>query len=65
VNDYRLRQMIALLKDCNLDFEALLKGLLHWNSDQKRTQNQWARDFYRNLNHENETETATQKEGNE
>ena len=61
----RLRQMVALLKDYNLDFEALLKGLLYWNNDQKRTQNQWARDFYRNLNHESETETATEKEGNE
>ena len=59
---HRLRQMVALLKDYNLDFEALLTGLLYWNNDQKRTQNQWARDFYRNLNHENETETANQKE---
>ena len=61
---HRLRQMIALLKDCNLDFEALLKGLVYWNNDQKRTQNQWARDFYRNLNPENETETTIQKEVN-
>jgi CRISPR system Cascade subunit CasB len=62
---HRLRQMVALLKDQNLDFEALLTGLLCWNNDQKRTQNQWARDYYRNLNHENETETAVAKEGNE
>jgi CRISPR system Cascade subunit CasB len=60
----RLRQMIALLKDYHLEFEALLTGLLSWNNDQKRTQNQWARDFYRNLNHENETETTVEKEGN-
>jgi CRISPR system Cascade subunit CasB len=33
---HRLRQMIALLK-----------GLLHWNDDQRRTQKTWARDFYR------------------
>lgn len=46
---YRLRQMVAILKDQNIDFEALLKGLLSWNDDQKRTQNAWARDFYRNL----------------
>lgn len=45
---HRLRQMIALLKDQAIDFEALLKGLLYWNDDQKRTQNAWARDFYRN-----------------
>ena len=59
---HRLRQMIALLRDYELDFEALLKGLLYWNSDRKRTQNQWARDFYRNLSSEEETETADKKE---
>ena len=62
---HRLRQMVALLKDCNLDFEALLAGLLSWNNDRKRTQNQWARDFYRNLTHENETETTVAKEGDQ
>jgi CRISPR system Cascade subunit CasB len=62
---HRLRQMVALLKDCNLDFEALLTGLWYWNNDQKRTQNQWARDFYRNLKHEKETEAIVAKEGNE
>ena len=61
----RLRQIIALLKDYNLDFEAILAGLLYWNNDQKRTQNQWARDFYRNLNPENEIETTVEKEVNE
>ena len=60
---HRLRQMVALLKDYNLDFEALLTGLLYWNSDGKRTQNQWARDFYRNPKHESETETTVAKEG--
>lgn len=43
---HRLRQMIALLKDQPIDFDALLTGLLYWNNDQKRTQNAWARDFY-------------------
>ncbi|MFH1980369.1 MAG: type I-E CRISPR-associated protein Cse2/CasB [Pseudomonadota bacterium] len=43
----RLRQIIALLKDYPIDFEALLKGLLYWNADRKPTQNAWARDFYR------------------
>ena len=44
---HRLRQMIALLKEQAIDFGDLLKGLLYWNDDQKRTQNTWARDFYR------------------
>ncbi len=45
---YRLRQMVTLLKEYHVDFEAVLNGLLYWNDDHKRTQNQWARDFYRN-----------------
>lgn len=45
---HRLRQMLALLKDQSIDFDGLLKGLLHWNDDQKRTQSEWARDYYRN-----------------
>ena len=49
---YRLRQIVTLLKDQNIDFEGLLNGLLSWNDDQKRTQNLWARDFYRTLNAE-------------
>jgi len=59
---HRLRQMIALLKEQVIDFDALLKGLLCWNDDQKRTQNAWARDFYRNLNHEAANEYQTEKE---
>lgn len=43
----RLRQMLALLKEQPIDFDMLLRGLLYWNDDQKRTQTQWARDFYR------------------
>lgn len=49
---HRLRQMVALLKEYDLDFDALLKGLLYWNDERKRTQNAWAREFYRNLNGE-------------
>jgi CRISPR system Cascade subunit CasB len=45
---HRLRQIISLLKEQPIDFDDLLKGLLYWNDDQKRTQNAWARDFYRN-----------------
>lgn len=59
---HRLRQMIALLKDLSIDFEALLKGLLYWNDDQKRTQNTWARDFYRNPDSENKIAATTQEE---
>lgn len=59
---HRLRQVVALLKDQAIDFEALLKGLLYWKDDQKRTQNAWARDFYRNLHHEKETQTPPVEE---
>ncbi len=59
---HRLRQMIALLKEQAIDFDALLKGVIYWNDDQKRTQNAWARDFYRNINHKMETELATQED---
>ncbi len=59
---HRLRQMASLLKKQAIDFDALLTGLLYWNDDQKRTQNAWARDFYRNMNHEMETEPVTQEE---
>lgn len=53
---HRLRQVIALLKDYSIDFEALLTGLVFWNDDRKRTQNGWAQDFYRNLQDDTETE---------
>lgn len=59
---HRLRQMIALLKEQAIDFDDLLKGLLYWNDDQKRTQNAWARDFYRNIIHKTETEPTTEEE---
>lgn len=62
---HRLRQMIALLKEQTMDFDALLNGLLSWNDDQKRTQNAWARDFYRSLNHETANEYQTEKETSE
>ena len=59
---HRLRQMIALLKEHPIDFEALLKGLLYWNDDQKRTQNVWAREFYRYMTTKMEKEQATQEQ---
>lgn len=61
---HRLRQMVALLKEQTIDFDHLLTGLLSWNDDRKRTQNAWARDFYRNVDREMETEPVTQEEEN-
>ena len=59
---HRMRQMIALLKERPIDFDALLTGLIYWNDEQKRTQHAWAREFYQNMNQETETATASQKE---
>ncbi len=62
---HRLRQMIALLGDHPIDFEMLLHDLLRWNSDTKRTQNDWARDFYRTLNLSTQTQPDTATETDE
>jgi CRISPR system Cascade subunit CasB len=59
---YRLRQMIALLNDQAIDFEDLLKGLLFWTDDRKRTQNAWARDFYRPANAESAVDQDSREE---
>ena len=59
---HRLRQMIALLKEQSIDFGVLLEKLLYWDDDRKRTQNAWARDFYRNLQVETDTEPPTNQE---
>jgi CRISPR system Cascade subunit CasB len=59
---HRLRQMVALLNDQAIDFESMINGLLYWNDDQKRTQHSWARDFYRNINFEMDSETTTKEE---
>lgn len=61
---HRLRQMVALLKEFNIDFDALLNGLLYWNEDLKRTQNQWARDFYRNISNDNTIAAIAHEEEN-
>ncbi len=59
---HRLRQMVALLNDQPIDFQALLNDLRDWNRSNKKVQNAWARAFYRTLNPieapETETETA-------
>jgi CRISPR system Cascade subunit CasB len=59
---HRLRQMVALLKDQSIDFDALLKSLLYWNDNHKRTQNGWARDFYRNIDGHSVVENPTETE---
>lgn len=56
---HRLRQMVALLNEQPIDFQALLDDLLYWNSAEKRTQNTWARAFYRTLNPIETTVTET------
>jgi len=59
---HRLRQMVALLGEQSIDFDALLNDLLRWNSANKSTQNAWARDFYRTLNStpQNQPDTVTE-----
>jgi CRISPR system Cascade subunit CasB len=59
---HRLRQMIALLGEQPIDFETLLDDLLHWNRESKRTQNAWARDFYRTLAPISQTQPDTTPE---
>lgn len=59
---HRLRQMIALLKEQAIDFDVLLKGLLYWNDDRKRTQNAWARGFYQSKSTEMEQKPASTDE---
>ncbi len=59
---HRLRQMVALLGEQPIDFEALLDSLLRWNSESKRTQNAWARDFYRALAPASQTQPDTATE---
>lgn len=56
---HRLRQMVALLGEQPIDFEALLNDLLHWNRDDRRTQNAWARNFYRALAPASQTQPDT------
>lgn len=62
---HRIRQMIALLKEQAIDFEDLLRKLVYWNDEQRRTQTGWARDFYRNLNNLTDAEHHPDKEINE
>lgn len=62
---YRLRQMVALLKDFPIDWERLLADLRWWNSTEKKVQQRWAREYYRALANENGTETESSTEEKE
>jgi CRISPR system Cascade subunit CasB len=59
---YRLRQMVAMLREYPLDFGSLLNDLLYWLSDGKRTQNNWARAFYRDIEKEEDPVAVQTKE---
>ncbi len=59
---HRLRQMMALLRDRNIDFEDLLTGLIYWNTEQRFVQNRWARDFYGSSIQESPQEHSIEKE---
>lgn len=61
---HRLRQMVALLKEEPIDFGALLEGLLFWNDRRKRTQQAWARDFYRTLDNAAGAELSSEQQEN-
>ncbi|MFZ5580157.1 MAG: type I-E CRISPR-associated protein Cse2/CasB [Pseudomonadota bacterium] len=56
---HRLRQMVALLKEQPIDFQALLNDLLYWNQPDKYKQNAWARAFYHTINPTKTAETET------
>ena len=61
---YRLRQMIALLRDTTpIDWQTLLNDVRFWNPEDKKTQRRWAQGFYRSLkNAETADATETQAE---
>lgn len=59
---YRLRQMVALLKEYEIDFNKLSKDLLSWNDPDKFVQIRWAREFYNQAAGENnETEPVNEE----
>jgi CRISPR system Cascade subunit CasB len=58
---HRLRQIVALLKNQTLDYDLLLKAILHWTSQDRWVQIQWARDFYRHLEIEPNTKPKEQE----
>lgn len=64
---YYLRQIIGLLKSNEksvaVNWEQLFKDIQNWNSDSRRVQNDWARQFWGNSNNENNQEKPTNSEG--
>lgn len=59
---HRLRQMVALLKEHPIDFQALLSDLKRWESDDTHVQITWARDYYRTLSPADTPETELETE---
>jgi len=59
---YRLRQLISLLKEYEIDFDILSKDLLSWNHLDKFIQIRWAREFYNQAAEKNEEIETTAKE---
>ena len=60
---YRLRQMVALLKDFSINFDELLNDLVSWNHPEKFIQVKWAKTFYHNeMESDNKPETSNIKE---
>lgn len=55
---YRLRQMVALLKNHDLDFERLHMDLLGWGHSKKFVQSRWAREFYASPRENEESEPS-------
>ena len=62
---HRLRQIVMLLKEQSIDFDNLLKGILYWNDDRKRTQTAWAREFYISTDYEPIMLSINQEEARE
>lgn len=60
---HRLRQMVVLLKDYSIDFDALRQDLLSWNIPDRFVQVRWAKAFYRTESiFDNEPDTVNSKE---
>lgn len=43
----RLRRMVAILKEYQINFNQLLKDVVAWKNDKRYVQLQWAKEFYR------------------
>ena len=60
---YRLRQMLSLLKDYDIDFSSLLKDLRNWEHPDRWSQLNWANKFYsEETKKENKEEIINNKE---